>query len=271
MAPSEPPEAPRWACPAVPLDLSAGAIDLWRLRLAEPADSAEAALSFLTPTERRRAERFRFERDRRAYALTRAVLRQLLAAYLSVLEETTMPQAIALEVGEHGKLHLAARHQSQEPTKRLHFNVSHSDRWALLAFARGRQVGVDVEHIRERTHLESIAAHFFAPEEHEALEKLDEEVRLAAFYRCWVRKEAFMKATGDGLSAGLDSFAVSVAPDKPGLRRLDGAAVGDWSFFDVRPEPGYVGAVCTVDGGQAAYLRTMTATVSNSASVQLDL
>jgi 4'-phosphopantetheinyl transferase len=159
--------------------------------------------AWLTAEERERASRYRFEADRRRFAWTRGVLRALLASYVGCT-----PARIHFAVGPKGKLYLDPPHDG------LRFNVSHSHEWALIALARNREVGVDVEHHRPLQHdLFEIATRFFAPVEVQTLLALDPDDRQAAFFRIWSRKEAYIKATGQGVSAGLDTFDVSIGTE----------------------------------------------------------
>jgi 4'-phosphopantetheinyl transferase len=160
--------------------------------------SAATLEQWLSDEEHDRASRFRFDADRRRFAHTRGLLRQLLGHYLGC-----SPSQVQFDVGPMGKLSVQSA--------RVRFNVSHSHEWALIAIAQDRDVGVDVEHHRPLHHdLFAIATRFFAPSEVDALRALPPEDHEPAFYRIWSRKEAFIKATGQGISAGLDTFAVSI-------------------------------------------------------------
>jgi 4'-phosphopantetheinyl transferase len=159
---------------------------------------------WLSPDERRRAAAFHFERDRRRFAAARGILRELLGRYLGVDSS-----ALVFVYGSHGKPALAS------PWEGLRFNVSHSGGLALFAFATGQDVGVDIEQERPLPEMDSIAERHFSPLENAALQLLAEPERRRAFFRCWTRKEAFIKAIGDGLSHALDSFDVTVAASEP--------------------------------------------------------
>jgi 4'-phosphopantetheinyl transferase len=128
----------------------------------------------------------------------------------------------------------------------IRFNISHSGEIAAYAFTRGCAVGIDVERQRKLPDLEEIAKHYFSPAEYCELMTIPEHERAAAFYACWVRKEAFLKAKGGGLSIPLDSFQVSVAPDRlPAVLSVGGDAreARRWSLHEFMPAAGYSGAV----------------------------
>jgi 4'-phosphopantetheinyl transferase len=257
----------RWRRAPEELELAEGGLDVWRLRLEQSDELVDACREHLPDAEIERAERFRFERDRRCYLVTRTTLRLLLSAYLAELGIEVSPSQIRLETSEHGKPRLADQHNpSQTP---LEFNVSHSGELSLLAFCRGRRVGVDIERVcSTRRQLDNVAR-FFAERECARLDDLRGDERVDAFFRCWTRKEAFIKATGRGFGTALDSFAVSVGPEAKLLWLEDGDS-GRWQMSEIDVDAGYIAAVCA-EASQPLYLRTMTATVSNSSSVQLDL
>lgn len=205
---------------------------VWRARLDPPDDSLMAVLS---PEERERAARFHFERDRSRFAMGRGYLRALLGRYVGCA-----PEQIVFRYGQRGKPSLAA------DATGLEFNAAHSHDVALFAFALGAPVGVDVELVRPGPAEEGIADRFFSPLEAEALRSLPEAERREAFFRCWTRKEAFVKANGEGLTYGLDQFTVSLSPDEP-ARLVDVARdpreADAWSLHHVDPGDSYIGAV----------------------------
>jgi 4'-phosphopantetheinyl transferase len=211
-------------------------------------DLPEAALRApLSPDERERGGRFHFERDRRRFVTARGLLRALLGRYLDV-----DPADLLFGYGPRGKPFLAGRDE-------LRFNLSHSGGLALLAFARGCEVGVDVEQVRPVPESEDIARHCFSAREGEELRSLRADERGAAFFRCWTRKEAFIKATGDGLSLPLDAFDVTLAPGEPArLLRVRGEpeAVHRFWLEDLRPAEGFAGALAVEGKAKRVVLRT---------------
>jgi 4'-phosphopantetheinyl transferase len=176
-------------------------VHVWRGSLLRPAPEVARLRSLLAPDERERADRYRFERDRSRYIVGRATLRLLLARYLAAA-----PRELEFEYGEFDKPYLAGG-----PS----FNLSHSGEVALYAFADTGEIGVDVELDDADFASERIAERFFSPAEVGVLRSLPAESQPRAFLTCWTRKEAFIKARGDGLSLALDSFDVTLAPDIP--------------------------------------------------------
>jgi 4'-phosphopantetheinyl transferase len=166
--------------------------------------------------ERARANRFHFAIHREHFVVARGILRYLLSHYVEI-----PASRIRFTEGPHGKPELAEK-------PRYGFNVTHSGGLAMYAVSDLREVGIDVEQHREMDDLAGIARRFFAPDEVDALEQLSPEDRQAAFFRCWSRKEAVVKAIGAGLSLPLDSFCVSLGeqPDPLVQGRLPG---GMWT------------------------------------------
>jgi 4'-phosphopantetheinyl transferase len=204
----------------------------------------------LTTDERERAQRFATPLLERRFVTGRGLLRLVLAEALG-----SSPGAIRFTYGAYGKPAVAAPRSGGA----LQFNVSHSADRALIALARGRPLGVDLERVKPLADLGRIAARFFAPAEVRDLRALPAEERLAAFYTCWTRKEAYIKALGDGLAGlPLDAFEVTVSPGAtPRLRahHRDPAEPARWTMLDLSdrlPEPGFRAALVvarpTVDG-----------------------
>lgn len=170
-------------------------------------------------------------RDR--FTIARATLRLLIAGYLGI-----RPGAIEFTYGPRGKPGLARTD--------LTFNLAHSEDLAVYGFARGHEIGIDVERVREIPEMDRITGRFFAPEECAALASLPPRDRAQAFYLAWTRKEAYVKAVGDGLHIPLDSFSVTLRPAEPArLIGFDSGSklAGDWNLHHLEPESGFVGAV----------------------------
>jgi 4'-phosphopantetheinyl transferase len=187
---------------------------------------------FLSADERERAARFRFDRDRNRFIVCRGSLRELLAARLRIA-----PSSVRFVYGGHGKPAI------EDPE--IRFNVSHSHGMAMIAVTRGREVGCDIEWIDPSFAGEKIPEHFFSPYEVATLRALPVAGQCEAFFRCWTRKEAYIKACGLGVSLALDSFDVTLAPDQPAalLRGADG-----WSFLEIDAPPAdYAAAVVIAD------------------------
>ncbi len=212
-------------------------VRLHRIDLATVAPEHERCMDLLAADERERAALYRFDADRQRFAVTRAVLRLVLAdAGLGP------PECLTIVAGPHGKPELAQQ-------AGLRFNVSHSGDLALVAVAEAHEVGVDVEQVRARADLHAVAARFFAPAEAAALAALDGDALTAAFHRCWVRKEACVKATGRGLRTAFDTFVVGVAPAPPGPQDVTlpvAVARVACRFVDVEVGAGYAAALAIV-------------------------
>lgn len=219
--------------PAAPGPPPPGEVHVWRARV-EADDGVLGRLErTLSPQERERAERFRFDTHRRAYVVGRGTLRAILARYLG--EE---PARLRLATGAHGKPFLA--------DGSLRFNLSHSGDLALYAVATGVEVGVDIERITAGVNHEALAARFFSPRERDELLALPAATRRDAFFACWARKEAVVKAVGDGLSMGLSDFDVTVAPGEP-PRLVEVRGRPDetrrWALRALDVGPGYAAAL----------------------------
>jgi 4'-phosphopantetheinyl transferase len=218
--------------PGGDLLISPAEVHVWRLPLDSPGAVLEPLATTLRPEERARAEKFFFDRDRNAYIAARGVLRQLLSRYLGC-----PPSELQFGYESRGKPFLASP-SSKRP---LNFNVAHSRDIALLAFSAGPPVGVDVEFIRSDISSEEIAVRYFAPQEVAELLALAPEQRPEAFFLGWTRKEAYVKALGDGLQIPLASFCVSLTPGQPAT--LESADSSRWTLRNLSPGPGYAGAL----------------------------
>jgi 4'-phosphopantetheinyl transferase len=256
----------RWIEPTGPVSLEDGVVDVWRLALDQPSEVVSHFEQILTDEEFARAERFRVRADRRAYVMTRAVLRTLLARYLEHPRLT--PESVPIATGPWGKPMLGFSRVVDHA--RIEFNVSHSGDLALLAFARDVMVGADVERVRVDYEAHSRARRFFTEREIAAMDGIPEEQRVHAFFRCWTRKEAFMKATGEGFHLGMDSFSVSIGDHRPRVLEYRDGSPEDWQVYSMEVGEDYAASV-VVNSAAPLQLRTMSATVSNSSSVQLDL
>lgn len=209
-----------------------GAVHVWLTHLDWPGATIAACSELLSPAEIQRAERFRFERDRRRYKVAHACLRRLLADYSGV-----PPKEIALGEGTHGK-------PVWEHSKAVHFNLSHAHELAAYAVA-SCPLGIDIEYIRPVPDALDIAARTFSPQESAALRALPDQDRLQAFFLYWTRKEAYLKATGLGFSGKPESFAVSLDIANPRFLSFAGEPGREerWSLKHLDPAPGYTGAV----------------------------
>jgi 4'-phosphopantetheinyl transferase len=231
--------------PARP-ELPCAEVHVWRVSLRQGPGVLESLAATLSPDERRRAGRYHFRKDGESFVVSRGVLRDILGQYLSV-----SPARIRFTYNEFGKPDLCAE-VADAP---LRFNVSHAHETALFAITSGREVGVDVEFIREDFAALDTAERFFSEVEVAALRGLPRGSRTLAFFNCWTRKEAYIKARGEGLSLPLKQFAVSAAPGEPAaLLSAEHApdAVSRWSLVELHPGPGYVGALA-FEGTEVAH------------------
>ncbi len=211
-------------------------VHVWRADLALWAQCADRFESVLSTAERARAGRYLHRDDRQRFIAARAILRQVLSRYVD-----KQPGQLEFAYGEHGKPALAGDCSSMG----IEFNMSHAGEMALYAVASCGPVGVDIEYPRSRTNYMGIAERFFSIEEFEALNDLPTEARPTAFYRCWTRKEAYVKARGDGIAAGLDTFSVSLENRAELLRSDDGLAeIKRWQLMALQPGGEYVAALC---------------------------
>jgi 4'-phosphopantetheinyl transferase len=226
----------QWLRPSRIPPLAADEVHVWRARL-EIAAALEIGTWMLSADERARAARFRQADDRRRFLLSRVMVRTLLGAYLSL-----RPDKLRLSRDTNGKPRLFPEDAACD----VRFNVSHAGTWVLVAAARSREVGIDVERWRDDLDQDALAGRYFAPAEVAALRRLSNASRTQGFFDCWSRKEAYVKATGRGLSAPLDRFEVSLEPGRPAvLLHVDGDAAEQarWTLRDLVAAPGYSAAV----------------------------
>jgi 4'-phosphopantetheinyl transferase len=214
-----------------------GEVRVWIARLDLGAEAVDRLGRLLSDDERALAERFCFRHDANRFVVSRAVLRTLLGACLGV-----EPYLVGFTYGPHGKPALAAPFDRSG----VQFNASHSAGLGLYAVTEKRRVGVDIERLRPLPDLEAIAERTFSPHERQALHRLPHTERHQGFFNCWTRKEAYIKATGDGLFHPLNRFTVSLAPRVPArLERVEGdpAEAERWTMEALAPDPGCAAAI----------------------------
>lgn len=209
-------------------------VHVWQAVL-DSKDIAQRDLKdLLSEDEISRANRFHFEKDRNQFVVSRGILRTLLGNYLGRL-----PNELSFLYSPYGKPFI-------ENKEGLRFNLAHSQEVAVFGFSMEREIGIDVEQIRQISDMEVLAARFFCQEETSKLMSLLPSERCSAFFRCWTRKESYIKGLGKGLGIDLDQFEVSFGPGEPAalLRSLQGFADASlWRIREIPVEPGYVGAV----------------------------
>ncbi|NKB70628.1 MAG: 4'-phosphopantetheinyl transferase superfamily protein [Candidatus Latescibacteria bacterium] len=230
------PDSPWHLAPDRPT-LTADQVHVWRCDLEQHSTQLATWTRLLSPDESQRAASFRSNPHRARYIVARGFLRYLLGLYLQ-----RDPAQIEFAYNPQGKPELAP--PAAPP---LHFNLSHSHNLALYALTRDRLVGVDLEFIRPRVSIDQIARRFLAPAEQDALQAISPADRTRAFFTCWTRKEAYLKARGEGIMRGLDRFAVSLQPNAPALLSSpddEPAEQARWRFADLQPGSGFLGALC---------------------------
>jgi len=200
-------------------------------------DNFERLLSI---DEVQRAHRFHFAKHRNHFVIARGLLRKLLAAYLAC-----NPVELKFEYAAKGKPSVAAAHA-------IKFNLAHSHGQAAYAFSRNRELGIDIELMRQDFGGEDIARRFFSTHEVQCLETVAKDLAGQAFFNCWTRKEAYIKAIGEGLSMPLEAFDVSLAPGEPAAllqNRLNEREVERWSMQSLTAPDGYAAALVVEGSG----------------------
>ena len=214
-------------------------LHLWLARLDLPDRPVTVLYQTLSPDEQERARRFRFEEDKRRFVVARGVLRTILGSYTGL-----PPAQLKFAYSQTGKPGLDP--ETGQPSAGLSFNLSHSGELALYAICLDRRVGVDIEQIRPRIAEERIAERFFSPHEVNALRSLPPDEQAPAFFRCWTRKEAYVKARGEGLAIPLNRFVVTLGPGEPATL-LDAGDEKEqatrWFLHAANVAPGYEAAV----------------------------
>jgi 4'-phosphopantetheinyl transferase len=227
-----------WRLPPAELTLMRGEVHVWRAELHLPAARIHELRQTLSADETIRAEQYYFQEDRQRFIVARGVLRAILGRYLQ-----TEPSQVRFCYSAYGK---PAIESGAGRSSYLNFNIAHSGQLALFALTLSRQIGVDLERVRVDLDYEQIAERFFSPHERRSLRAVPDHLKSEAFFNCWTRKEAYVKARGAGLSTPLDQFTVSLIPGEPARLlniRDDPRAVVRWSLWELRPGPGYAGAL----------------------------
>lgn len=234
--------------------LAPGEVHVWRLDLNVPQTQVSELNQILDDDEQARSARLTFEADRSYFIAAHGLVRHLLGSYLGLI-----PDAVRYDRAPRGKPRI--RTGPRDTHLPLRFNMSSSDDTALLAVSLDREVGVDIEEIRGKRDCMGIAERFFSPWETATLRRLGNQERIPAFYRCWARKEAYVKATGDGIFLPLDSFVVPVDPPtlpltperpQPVFFSAGGVGRGRWTMIGVPEIAGFAAAV-VVESDQVNY------------------
>ncbi|MBE9249740.1 4'-phosphopantetheinyl transferase superfamily protein [Dolichospermum sp. LEGE 00240] len=211
------------------LDLLLNDVHIWRINLNSDELQLQSFRETLSSDEIARAERFYFPEHRQRFMAGRGTLRTILGQYLDIA-----PKQVEFEYQPRGKPLLAAKFADQG----LLFNLSHSQDLALLGVSYQHQIGVDLEYIRTMSDLEGLAKRFFSAREYEYLRLLSPAQQQQIFFRYWTCKEAYLKATGDGL-VQLEEIEIDLTPNQPSKLLVS----GDWSLRELTPANNFAAAV----------------------------
>ncbi|WP_052143796.1 4'-phosphopantetheinyl transferase family protein [Wocania ichthyoenteri] len=214
--------------------LTSNLAHLWQVNFSQQLNNISFFLSLLSVSEKEKASRFRFKKDENQFIISRGVLRILSAQYLNICAKK-----IVFEYGEYGKPEF-------DFNSNLKFNISHSGDMAVLAFVLNYDIGADIEKIKDNFDVLDIASNYFSKAEIDTLKKLPKEKHVNSFYRCWTRKESFIKAKSLGLTFPLDSFSVCINSGKKTElleTKWDEAEKNTWKLFTFSPHQNYIGAV----------------------------
>lgn len=228
---------PSWNSPPLDLTLDLGEIHVWRVSLAQTESCLQSLQQTLSPDERTKADRFRFPKDRSQFIVSRGALRAILSRYLNISSHI-----LRFDYNPYGKPSLIVTQGGNT----LRFNLSHSRGMALIAITKNRDIGVDIEGINPNFSCLEIAEKFFSPLENSVLRSLPEHLQATAFFTCWTRKEAYIKAVGKGLSIPLNQFDVSLAPGEPAALlnvEENPEEASKWSLIELFPSSDMVAAV----------------------------
>jgi 4'-phosphopantetheinyl transferase len=232
--------------------------DIWVISLPRTSDGFGAFWQVLSPDERQRANEFYRPSDSSKFVSSHAALRIVLAHYVE-----TAPRHLRFVCGAHGK-------PAIDPGLGLpdiRFNLSHSGNRAVVAVSMVSEVGIDIERVEPARAKLAIAERFFSPQEFDTLRTLPQSDRVLAFFSCWTRKEAYLKARGDGLSLQLSEFDVSLAPeDPPALlgSRTDASEPNRWRFVELLVDEGYVACLAIENPTEDHQTRESVASHSRS-------
>lgn len=214
-------------------------VQLWCCSFDIHTANLKAYFEVLSADEKKRASKFKFDKDSECYIISRGILRSLIGGYLDINAKD-----VIFKYTSYGKPMLDFESD-------LKFNISHSGNMAAFAFFKNQEIGVDIEKIKDDFDVLELAQNFFSTKEIQSLEKQIPKDLPIAFFRCWTRKESFIKAEGSGLSFPLDKFAVSLENDEKAElleTQWDLKEKDEWSLFSFKPSDGYIGAVAVKHG-----------------------
>jgi 4'-phosphopantetheinyl transferase len=212
-------------------------IHVWATTLSVAADALAQFSASLSPDEKERANKFKFEKHRNRYTAGRGALRAILGQYVGARAAD-----VRFDYLTNGKPAFAQDFAGAG----IHFNLAHTEDLALIAVTRIGPVGVDVECVRSVKNVDELVARFFSQRENELFQKVLNDQKPAAFFNLWTRKEAMLKATGEGITRSLSLVEVSFLPGEPArlLAIAGDAAAGErWRMWELEPANGFTGAV----------------------------
>jgi 4'-phosphopantetheinyl transferase len=225
-----------WPVPPHKLALGATDVHVWAASLEPPTEFISRFVAILSPDEKERASRFRFDKHRNRFVAGRAILRSLLGRYLNC-----PPAQLQFIYGFHGKPALAGQF-----AETLHFNLAHSENMALVAVTHIGAVGVDVEQVRPMADADELVERFFSAREIALFQQVPEDQKSIAFLNLWTRKEAWLKANGQGIAHSLNRVEVTFLPGESAeLLALpeDSGSNSNWVLRELNPAPGFIGAL----------------------------
>jgi 4'-phosphopantetheinyl transferase len=220
------------------LSIASEEVHIWQADLNLPWPKIEQLQQTLSPDEQKRADRYQFDRDRQHFIASRGILRQILSNYVN-----SHPSKLEFTYSQKGKPSLVTNNYPGEQEK-LEFNLSHSHGRALYAIACHRNIGIDLEYIRP-VEVQNLAKRFFCPAEYHALIQLPKPQQETAFFHTWTCKEAYLKATGEGI-VGLEQVEVSIHCDRPAkIIKIAGnsQAASSWQLEKIAVNSGYMAAL----------------------------
>jgi len=228
-------DMPDWQFPPEKINLTDRDVHIWQIFLEEPIEKAKDMGWILSDEEKYRAGRFQFEHHQRRFLISHAALRHILSQYTGI-----EPQHIQYQITSYGKPHLRNKTEFD-----IQFNLSHSHERAVVAICQNQPIGIDIEYIRSTADIASLAKQNFSTNEYQQFAKLPVTDSLLGFFNTWTRKEAYIKAIGEGLSHPLHTFEVTVNPGEPAQMLSianDLKAARHWTLEAVQVQDGYAAA-----------------------------
>lgn len=219
-------------------EISDNEIHIYQTYLDKPPSEIDNFRKILSQDELQKADRYKFDSDRNNYITCRAILRNILSQYSDF-----SPDEIIFSYTDKGKPYLNGNE--------IKFNLAHTNSYAAYAIIKEKEVGIDLEYVRRIPDALKIASRYFSSAEINELKEISETELDRAFLNCWTRKEAFIKATGDGLSYPLADFSISLNSDLPEILYIKGklSEIKEWSLYNVKVESDYVSSLAVMSKG----------------------